>query len=163
MTPSRPYLLRAFYEWLVDNDLTPHLVVHADMPDVTVPQQYVQNGQIVLNVAPGAIAGLVMGNEVVSFSARFGGVPFQVSLPIAAIQAIYARENGAGTVFEEEPGLLEDEGNEAAASSTQAPATSGGSEAASGEPGQKLVDPDASDDAEPKPPKKGKPTLRVIK
>ncbi|WP_039035520.1 MULTISPECIES: ClpXP protease specificity-enhancing factor [Shewanella] len=112
LTPSRPYLLRAYYEWLMDNQLTPHLVVDATMPDTQVPLQYVKDGQIVLNVAGSAVGGLKLGNEFVEFSARFGGVPQQVLLPMAAIVAIYARENGAGTVFDMEDAYLLEEGEE---------------------------------------------------
>ncbi|GAA5218895.1 ClpXP protease specificity-enhancing factor [Corallincola platygyrae] len=99
MTPSRPYLLRAFYEWLVDNHLTPHIVVDASVAGVQVPKQYVKHGQIVLNVAPHAVGQLELGNDAVSFNARFGGAPMNVYLPIVSVTAIYARENGAGTVF----------------------------------------------------------------
>ncbi|MCC5826144.1 ClpXP protease specificity-enhancing factor [Alkalimonas sp.] len=99
MTPNRPYLLRAFYEWIVDNDCTPYLVVDAAYPKTKVPQQFVQNGQIVLNLAPSAVAQMQMGNEVISCSARFGGHPFALYIPVKAVLAIYAKENGAGTVF----------------------------------------------------------------
>lgn len=105
MTPFRPHLLRAFYEWLVANDLTPHLVVNADVPGVRVPRQYVKDGQIVLNIAPAAVGQLQLGDMEISFSVRFGGTPFAVRMPIAAAAAIYARENGAGTTFSDEPGL----------------------------------------------------------
>lgn len=103
LTPRRPYLLRAFYDWLLDNDLTPHLVVDATMPYVNVPFEYVQDGQIVLNVAPRAVGNLELGNDEVSFNARFGGRPMQVTVPLYAVMAIYARENGAGTMFDPEP------------------------------------------------------------
>ncbi|WP_026971532.1 ClpXP protease specificity-enhancing factor [Aliagarivorans marinus] len=103
MTPNRPYLLRAFYDWLLDNELTPHLVVDATRPYVNVPQQFVENGQIVLNIAPSAIVNFNMDLEQLSFNARFGGQPFEVYVPMAAVIAIYARENGAGTVFDSEP------------------------------------------------------------
>ncbi|MCE9787725.1 ClpXP protease specificity-enhancing factor [Shewanella chilikensis] len=112
LTPSRPYLLRAYYEWLMDNQLTPHLVVDATVPDIQVPLQYVKDGQIVLNVAGSAVGGLQLGNEFVEFNARFGGVPQQVLLPMASIVAIYARENGAGTVFDMEDAYLLEEGEE---------------------------------------------------
>ena len=108
MTPNRPYLLRAFYEWIVDNDCTPYLVVDAEYPETRVPQQFVQNGQIVLNLAPSAVAQMQMGNEVISCSARFGGHPFALHVPVRAVLAIYAKENGAGTVFT----LEDDEGFE---------------------------------------------------
>lgn len=103
MTPSRPYLLRAFYDWLLDNDLTPHLVVNVNLPHVAVPLQFAQDGQIVLNIAPRAVAGFQMDNDAVSFSARFGGVSQQVYVPMAAVVAIHARENGVGTLFPPEP------------------------------------------------------------
>ncbi|MGJ7095252.1 ClpXP protease specificity-enhancing factor [Vibrio hannami] len=107
MTPRRPYLLRAFYEWLVDNDLTPHLVVDATLNGVRVPLEFVQDGQIILNVAPRAVGNLEMGNESITFNARFGGRPHSVMVPLYAVQAIYARENGAGTMFEPEDAYLD--------------------------------------------------------
>jgi stringent starvation protein B len=102
MTSNRPYLIRALYEWIADNDLTPHLLVDAAHPGVCVPREYVADGRIVLNVAAGAVHGLVLGNESVSFSARFGGKPFPVELPVSAVIGIYARENGHGMLFAEE-------------------------------------------------------------
>ncbi|MEX2480117.1 MAG: ClpXP protease specificity-enhancing factor [Gammaproteobacteria bacterium] len=101
MTSSRPYLLRAIYEWIVDNGYTPHIVVAAEMDSVQVPRQFVDNGVIVLNVAPSAVRDLELGNDRVSFSARFAGSAQYVSVPMAAIQAIYARENGQGMVLSE--------------------------------------------------------------
>lgn len=103
MTPRRPYLVRAFYDWLVDNDLTPHLVVDATLPGVQVPMEFVSDGQIVLNIAPRAVGNLELGNEAISFNARFSGRPHSVIVPLYAVMAIYARENGAGTMFEPEP------------------------------------------------------------
>lgn len=108
MTPNRPYLLRAFYEWIVDNNGTPYLVVDATAEGVKVPTQFVQNGQIVLNTAPSAVGNLQLGNDAVTFNARFGGKPFALYIPVTAVLAIYARENGAGTVF-----TLEEEEDEA--------------------------------------------------
>lgn len=108
MTPNRPYLLRAFYEWIVDNNGTPYLVVDATFAKVKVPQQFVQNGQIVLNTAPSAVGNLQLGNDAVTFNARFGGQPFALYIPVQAVLAIYARENGAGTVF-----TLDEEDDEA--------------------------------------------------
>lgn len=102
MTSNRPYLIRALYEWIADNGMTPHLLVNADRTDVVVPHDYVADGRIVLNVAASAVQGLVLGNEAILFSARFGGRPFPVELPIAAIAGIYARENGQGMLFAEE-------------------------------------------------------------
>ena len=111
MTPNRPYLLRAFYEWIVDNNCTPYLVVDATYPHVKVPTQLIQNGQIVLNISPGAVGNLQLGNDAVTFNARFGGQPFALYIPLRAALAIYARENGAGTMFtpEDEVELEEEE------------------------------------------------------
>lgn len=112
MTPNRPYLLRAFYEWIVDNNLTPFLVVDATVIGVKVPTQHVQNGQIVLNINPSAVGNLLLGNDAVTFNARFGGSPFALYIPQRAILAIYARENGAGTMFtaeEDDEDMLADE------------------------------------------------------
>jgi stringent starvation protein B len=143
MTPSRPYLLRAFYDWLLDNELTPHLLVNAEVPHTMVPRQYVKDGQIVLSIAPQAVVGLQMDNEAVSFSARFGGSPFQVYIPMAAIVAIQARENGAGTF------------------SRRSPPT---------RPGwpppvrkDEVATPPEMGESQPSTGKKGKPNLRVIK
>ncbi|MDI5831507.1 ClpXP protease specificity-enhancing factor [Shewanella xiamenensis] len=109
LTPNRPYLLRAYYDWLMDNQLTPHVVVDAFVKGTQVPQQYVKDGQIVLNIAASAVGNLQISNEFVEFNARFGGVPQQVLLPMASIVAIYARENGAGTVFDIEDAYLVEE------------------------------------------------------
>ncbi|GAA3945059.1 ClpXP protease specificity-enhancing factor [Allohahella marinimesophila] len=104
MTPSRPYLLRALNEWILDNDLTPFIVVDASLPGVDVPRDFVSNGQIVLNISPGAVRSLLIDDETLEFTARFGGVPRLVSVPIVAIVAVYAKENGQGMVFGSEPG-----------------------------------------------------------
>jgi len=104
MTPSRPYLLRAINEWILDNQCTPYLLVDAEVEGVDVPRQYVENGKIVLNIDPQAVRDLVLGNEEVSFSARFQGKPWQIYIPIQAVLAIYAQENGRGMMFNEEEG-----------------------------------------------------------
>ncbi len=96
MTSTRPYLLRAIYEWIVDNGMTPHLLVEAGREGVDVPLQYVENGVIVLNVSPSAVRDLDLGNERVTFSARFAGTPHYLVVPLEAVQAVYARENGQG-------------------------------------------------------------------
>ncbi len=106
LTPRRPYLVRAFYEWLVDNELTPHLVVDATLPGVQVPEEFIQDGQIILNIAPRAVGNLEMSNEAITFNARFGGKPHSVIAPLYAVHAIYARENCAGTMFEPEDGYI---------------------------------------------------------
>lgn len=104
MTPNQPYLLRAFYEWIVDNELTPHIVVDATIEGVDVPVEHVKDGQIILNISSSACAELLIQNDWVSFKARFSGVSRELFVPVPAVLAIFARENGAGTVFmEEEP------------------------------------------------------------
>src|SRR5690554_4481290 len=109
MTSHRPYLLRALYEWIADNGMTPHLLMDATRPSVHVPQQAVKEGRIVLNVAQRAVSGLEMTNEAISFSARFGGVSQSVSVPVGAVLAIYARETGQGMAL---PDDIPDEGAE---------------------------------------------------
>lgn len=107
MTSSRSYMIRALYEWIVDNNLTPHLLVDVLVPGVEVPQEYVKDGQIVLNITPTAIRDLLMTNELITFMSRFGGIPRQIKLSPASVLAIYAKENGRGMVFEqEEPDTL---------------------------------------------------------
>lgn len=104
MSSSKPYMVRALYDWIVDNDCTPHIMVDAHFEGVLVPQQYVNNdGQIVLNIAPHAVSVWSMDLEALAFNARFGGVPFDIYVPIAAIAGIYAKENGQGMMFEVEP------------------------------------------------------------
>jgi len=102
MSQTRPYLVRAFYEWIVDNDCTPHIVVNAEAKGVDVPQEYVENGQIVLNVSMTAVQSLLLGNDAISFQARFGGVAYHIYVPMNTVIAIYAKENGRGMVFAED-------------------------------------------------------------
>ncbi len=109
MNSSRPYLVRALYEWIVDNNCTPHILVNADYAGVKVPAGFAKDGQIVLNISPSAVRYLQMENAAVSFEGRFGGVPQSLYIPIQALMAIYARENGQGMVFEVDG---EDEGEE---------------------------------------------------
>jgi len=97
----RPYLLRAMHEWISDSNQTPHIVVDASMEGVEVPRQYVQGGKIILNVSSGATSMLSLGNEIVRFRARFGAATYDVSVPIAAVLGIYARETGQGMIFSE--------------------------------------------------------------
>jgi len=101
MNSLKPYLLRAVYDWCVDNDLTPYLLANADADDVVVPRQSVQDGRIILNLKPQAVHNLALGDKKVEFNARFGGKPMLVRIPIKAVLAIYARENGQGMVFDE--------------------------------------------------------------
>lgn len=100
MSSSRPYLIRALYEWILDNDSTPYVLVNAGYPGTVVPDGFVEDGQIVLNLSPSAIRHLEMDNERVCFDGRFGGVAQQVWIPAGAVMAIYARETGQGMVFE---------------------------------------------------------------
>jgi stringent starvation protein B len=97
----RPYLLRAMHEWISDSNQTPHIVVDASIEGVEVPRQYVQGGKIILNVSSNATSMLSLGNEVVRFRARFGAATYDVSVPIAAVLGIYARETGQGMIFSE--------------------------------------------------------------
>lgn len=101
MTSSQPYLLRAIYEWIVDNGMTPYILVNANMENTHVPLQYVENGKIILNVAPQAVNDLELGNEFIMFNARFSGKSMEVSFPVEAVLAVYAKENGQGMVFSE--------------------------------------------------------------
>jgi stringent starvation protein B len=102
MLSSRPYLLRALNEWIVDSGLTPHILVDGDRPGVSVPESAVQDGKVVLNISPSAVRDLLIDQELLTFVARFGGVSRAVSVPISAVQAIYARENGQGMMFPDE-------------------------------------------------------------
>ncbi len=102
MTSSRPYLIRALYEWITDNGLTPHLLVNAEVASVEVPARHIHEGRIVLNINPPAVQNLQLGNDLIEFSARFGGVSRLIRIPIHAVMAIYARENGQGMAFGDE-------------------------------------------------------------
>jgi len=135
MTSSRPYLLRALHEWIVENGVTPQILVDAAHPDLEVPDTARSGDKIVLNLSPGAVRDLEIDNEFVSFVARFSGVSHGVVVPIAAVQAIYARENGQGMMF---PDLDEGEGAQASGDGREQDADSTG-------------------------PGRGKPDLRVIK
>ena len=99
---NKPYLLRAIYEWVVDNDATPHVLLFAENPQVLVPQHFVENGKIILNISPTAAQNLIIDNDGLSFSARFGGKPYNIYSPIGAVLALYASENGEGLSFEPE-------------------------------------------------------------
>lgn len=102
MTSNRPYLIRALYEWLLDNNLTPHLLVDTSQDDVEVPEQFVEDDRIVLNINPSAVINLQMTNDLISFNARFGGRETDVMFPPHAVLGIYARENGRGMLFPED-------------------------------------------------------------
>ncbi len=96
---NKPYLLRAIYEWLLDNEVTPYLIVNAQIENVVVPEEHINNGEIILNISPSAVQNLVMANDKVHFSARFSGQPRNIYLPIESIVAVFAKENGLGMSF----------------------------------------------------------------
>ena len=152
MTSHRPYLLRALYEWIADNGMTPHLLVDATRTGVQVPSHTVKGGKVVLNVAERAVSQLQMSNDAISFSARFGGVSFPVTVPVSAVLAIYARETGQGMAL---PDDAHDEASERDASDTEDAGTPLG-----------LVTGDGPDDDDPTP---GTPSprrsghLRIVK
>jgi len=137
MKSSRPYLVRALYEWIVDNDCTPHLLVNAEFAGVQVPSGFASDGQIVLNVSPTAVRHLHMDNEAVSFEGRFAGVAQSLYIPAAAVLAIYARENGQGMVFDAESSMID---------------------------GNEIDDPDDQGPPDDEPPRpSGRPSLKVVK
>ena len=100
MTPNRGYVCRAIYDWILDNEATPYLYVNALAKDVEVPQEYVTKGQIVLNIAPSAVQNLVLHNDGISFSARFGGIPRTIWVPVWAILGLVAQETNEGIFFD---------------------------------------------------------------
>jgi stringent starvation protein B len=140
-TSTKPYLLRAIFEWCVDSGFTPYISVVVD-PRTQVPMEYAKDGEIVLNIGPLATSHLLIGNEIIECTARFSGVARELLIPVAAVTAIYARENGHGMSFEidaKAPGEVKETGGEAAGESRPA------------------------DGPEPPRPAGGKPTLRRIK
>ncbi|WP_198246486.1 ClpXP protease specificity-enhancing factor [methane-oxidizing endosymbiont of Gigantopelta aegis] len=102
MSSLKPYLIRAIYEWILDNNLTPHLLIDADHPDAVLPDDFIENGQIVLNIRPEATDALSLGNEDIQFNARFAGKAIHIIVPISQVQAIYAKENGKGMIFDDD-------------------------------------------------------------
>ena len=121
-TSTRPYLIRALYEWCTDNGLTPYVAVRVD-DSVQVPREYVKDGEIVLNISFDATSALQLGNEFIEFKARFGGKPREILVPVGRVIAIYARENGQGMAFPPPVDLLSSaEGAPAALSAAEAPA-----------------------------------------
>lgn len=168
MTSNRPYLLRAVHEWICDNGLTPYIVVDAAQPGVQVPPQAVADGRVVLNIAPRAVVRLDIGNDVISCTARFGGVSQVVHVPMAAVQAIYARENGQGMLLAEDAAAtIAAESPDTESSSTppsksplQSVPIPAQDQSESGD-GEDATPADGNDPDKPRP--KGKPNLRVIK
>jgi len=99
MTSLKPYLIRSIYEWIIDNNLTPYLLVDAEHSQAVLPIQFVDDRKIVLNIRPAAVEALSLGNDTIEFNARFSGKPMHIIAPVAAVMAIYAKENGKGMVF----------------------------------------------------------------
>ena len=139
MNSSVPYLIRAINEWILDNDCTPYLIVDATMDDVSVPMEFVKDGQIVLNISPSAIRNLSISSEFVMFSGRFSGVAHEIYAPVAAVMGIIAKENGEGMWFPRED-----------ADPTDTP------------PEDNPPGPADRSDSPPEPPK-GPPNLKVVK
>lgn len=144
MSSTKAYLVRAFHEWILDNNCTPYLVIDATLPNVHVPRQYVDGGRIVLNISDTAVKSLHLNNDAVEFQARFSGRLMDIYAPIHAVIAIYAKENGRGMVFPDE-----EHAEDADGTTTPPPMTS--------------IDQSVTQGEQQKPPKKGKPDLRVIK
>jgi stringent starvation protein B len=144
MSSNRPYLLRAIYDWISDNNLTPYILVDAGKEGVRVPPQVIKNGQVVLNLAMRAVANLDLGNDWISFQARFSGVSQSILIPVHAVLALYAQENGQGMMFPAEEG----DGD-----TPPTPPSDGGEPPAG---------PDAGPDGDDKP-RRGAPHLRVVK
>ncbi len=137
MSPSKPYLLRAFYEWIVDNSCTPHIMVDTTVANVTVPSQYIEDDRIVLNISPLAVKEFLIDNVAVQFAARFASKLYKIYVPINAVIAIYARENGRGMVFGDDD------------------------DDSQGEPPPTATPPSGTGTTTTKP--KGKPILKVVK
>jgi stringent starvation protein B len=137
---TKPYLLRAIWEWCCDNGFTPYIAVQID-ERARVPREFVRDGQIVLNIGPDATNKLQIGNEVIEFQARFGGVARELSVPVEQVSAIYSRENGAGMAFE-----IDEEGSFAA-----------------GDVPEVIAEEVPTDPAEPPRPEGGRPKLQRIK
>jgi len=154
-TSTKPYLLRALYEWCTDNGYTPHIAVRVDQM-TRVPREFVRDGEIVLNISFDATNQLQMGNEIIEFSARFSGKPHKIEVPVANVLAIYARENGQGMAFPVEEAALE-EGEESDVNEAIPLESVPNSEITPGTPEAEA--PSTGPDA----PKSGRPHLKVIK
>ena len=157
MTSNKSYLVKAFYDWISDNQLTPYIVVDVSVAGVVVPMSYVNDGQIVLNVSGSAVGSIALNTDAIEFSARFGGKLEHLYVPYGAIAAIYSKENGAGTSLPIEHPPVPEESNIAAVRSADKPVLTGVAslEAVESEP-QALTDKPVSST-------KGKPSLKVIK
>ena len=155
MSSNRPYLLRAVADWISDNGLTPYLLVDAAVAGVRVPPHTVREGRVVLNIATRAVSQLELGNDAVRFMARFSGVSHNVVVPMQAVLAVYAQENGQGMMFESEPVQSADDANSPVAANA-------GIVPAAADTQVSVEGASATEDSEPPPPK-GPPRLRVVK
>ena len=155
MSSNKPYIIGAFYDWISDNELTPYIVVDVSVYGVLVPESYIKDGQIVLNIAASAVGSIAMGEKAIEFSARFGGKLEHMTVPYGAVSAIYAKENGAGTSLPIEhvaDDHLSESGSE---SEVDAPKTKAKPSLSSVSSGDKI--------AEQKKSNKSKASLKVIK
>jgi len=154
---TKPYLLRAIYEWCTDNGYTPYIAAAVDA-HTRVPREFVKNGEIVLNISFTATSGLKLGNDFIDFNARFGGVSREISIPVSNVVAIYARENGQGMAFEATP-MQVDEEADLPDDAAKAPALS----AVPSAEGESAADRTGPEDGGEPPKKGGRPTLTRIK
>lgn len=164
--PKRPYLLRAMYEWIVDNGMTPHILVDARSNQVSVPRQYVKDGNIVLNISPTATNNLMMRNDEVTFSARFGGKAFSIWLPMWSVMAIYARETQEWVSFPPEEYSDQVVADDQTQTVVEAPVLSLAAATASADAEINATEPTTDGDEPPPAPKpttKARPSLRVVK
>ena len=158
-TSTRPYLVRALYEWCTDNGLTPYVAVLAD-DTVKVPREYVQNGEIVLNISVDATSGLKLGNEFIEFKARFGGVAREIVVPMDRVIAIYARESGQGMAFPAPVPVVPDDGAPPLEPSDEPPPAAKGIQLVT-QPGTSSGD--GLPPEPPQPAKRKRPALKRIK
>lgn len=158
LTSTRPYLIRAIYEWILDNHCTPYLLVDAGVVGVQVPRHVINDGQVVLNLSPMAVDRLELGLEEIRFNARFSGQSHVVIVPVPAVQAIYAKENAQGMMFPPEEAEASESPDPAAATSVEeSPAWAEG-----GVPGEMLSGPDPAAAEAPRP-ERGRPNLKIVK
>ena len=164
-TSTRPYLIRALFEWCTDNGFTPHIAVRVDR-GVQVPREFVRDGEIVLNISYDATSGLQMGNDYISFTARFGGQPREIMVPVEQVMAIYARETGQGMAFPEPqadaPGEQESDGPSHEAAVTEEEAEAGAYDRVV----QLVSTPNEGGGDEPPrtpPPSGSRPSLKLVK
>jgi stringent starvation protein B len=157
---TKPYMLRAIYEWCTDNGYTPHIAVAVDA-QTQVPMQFVRNGEIVLNISFDATSGLKMDNDLINFSARFGGVARQISVPVANVIAIYAQENNQGMAFDVTPQAKRSDAEAEVEAAPEQPSSTGPK--LSSVPAARSEDDNPEPD-DPAPAKKAdRPTLKRIK